>query len=443
MIQCRGNAHGVLHVGAAGASGREIGGGIMSPLNNTRFKPCCWFASALLVTLVGSVPTRVFADCDPDGVQVTGAVYRICMPDPDRWNGDLVVYAHGYVDPDRPIEIPEEHLVIPDGPSVPQVINLLGFAFAATSYRTHGLAIRDGVEDLVDLVDVFSNTYGSPVRVYLVGISEGGLITTLAVERYPDVFDGGLAACGPIGDFQKQLNYIGDFRVLFDYFFPGVLPGSTIEIPQELVDNWDDVYVTAIMDAISADPDARERLLRVASVPADSTDPVTVDAAVLHLLWFAVHAGNDAFEKLGGQPLDNTGRRYHGGGRNSSLNRAVERFPADLAALDELKLHYRTSGILACPLVTLHTTDDPITPFWHEHLYRRKAFQAGAQPFLVNVTVDRYGHCNFTVVDLLVGFSVLVWEVTGEELVGVDAVLPRGRTRAEFMKLVRMYGVGR
>lgn len=415
----------------------------MSPLNNMRFKPSCWFASALLVTLVCSVPTRVLADCDPDGVQVTGAVYRICMPDPDRWNGDLVVYAHGYVEPDRPIEIPEEHLVIPGGPSVPQVINLLGFAFAATSYSTNGLAIREGVEDLVDLVDVFSNTYGPPVRVYLVGVSEGGLISTLAVERYPEVFDGGLAACGPIGDFQKQLNYFGDFRVLFDYFFPGVLPGSAIEIPQELVDNWDDVYVTAIMDAISADPDARERLLRVTSVPADRTDPATVDAAVLDLLWYTVHAANDAFEKLGGQPLDNTDRRYHGGGRNSSLNRAVDRFPADLAALDEIELHYQTSGILACPLVTLHTTDDPITPFWHEYLYRRKAFQAGAQPFLVNVTVDRYGHCNFTVVDLLVGFSVLVWEVTGEELVGVDAVLPSGRTRAEFMKLVKMYGVGR
>ena len=46
-------------------------------------------------------------------------------------------------------------------------------------------------------------------------------------------------------------------------------------------------------------------------------------------------------------------------------------------------------------------------------------------------------------VELLVGFSVLVWEVDGEELVGVDAVLPKGRARAEFMRLIRMYGVGR
>lgn len=421
----------------------ELKKSIMSLLDNRRFALSGRLKSTVLVFLVTSIPAHVLADCDPDGLQITGAVYRICMPHPDRWNGDLVVHAHGYVGPDRPIEIPEDHLVIPGGPSVPEVMNSLGFAFAVTSYSTNGLAIREGIEDLVDLVDVFSNTYGSPVRVYLVGLSQGGLISTLAVEHHPEVFDGGLSACGPIGDFQKQLNYFGDFRVLFDYFFPGVIPGSATDIPQELVDNWDDVYVEAIKDAISADPDARECLLRVASVSTDRTDRAAVDAAVLDLLWYSVHAAKDAFEKLGGQSLDNADRHYHGGGRNSSLNRAVDRFHADLAAVDQLELHYQTSGILACPLVTLHTTDDPITPIWHEHLYRQKAFQVGAQPFLVNVTVDRYGHCNFTVVDLLVGFSVLVWEVTGEELVGVDAVLPVGRTRAEFMKLVRMYGVGR
>jgi hypothetical protein len=29
---------------------------------------------------------------------------------------------------------------------------------------------------------------------------------------------GGLAICGPIGDFGQQINYWGDFRALYDYF---------------------------------------------------------------------------------------------------------------------------------------------------------------------------------------------------------------------------------
>ena len=65
----------------------------------------------------------------------------------------------------------------------------------------------------------------------MTGVSEGGLITALAIEQRPDVFDGGLSTCGPIGDFSQQINYFGDFRVLFDYFFPGVMPGSPISIP--------------------------------------------------------------------------------------------------------------------------------------------------------------------------------------------------------------------
>jgi len=265
----------------------------------------------------------------------------------------------------------------------------------------------------------------------------------LAVEQDPEVFDGGLAACGPIGDFLQQLEYIGDFRILFDYFFPDVLPGSLIEIPQDVIDNWDDVYVPAITEAIYADPIATERLLRVASVPWDDDDPASVEDAVLTLLWYATHAGDDLLEKLGGQAFDNTNRRYHGGGKNASLNRAVDRFAADEAAIREIELYYQASGVLTRPLVTLHTTGDPLTPIWHEHEYRRKAFQAGAQPFLANVTVARYGHCSFTTVDLLVAFSVLVWDVTGEELVGVDAVLGKGQARADFMKQVRLYGVGR
>jgi len=415
----------------------------MSPPIHGGFMPPRRMAITILVAVFCCTSSRLLADCDPDAVQVTGAVYRVCMPRPDRWNGDLIVYAHGYVDPRRPMEIPEDQLVLPGGTSLPQLVNLLGYGFAATSFRTNGLAIRDGAEDLVDLVDVFSNTYGTPERIYLVGVSEGALISTLAVEQYPEVFDGGLAACGPIGDFQQQLDYIGDFRILFDYFFPDVLPGSLIEIPQEVIDNWEDVYVPAITEAIQADPNATERLLRVASVPSDDEDPTSVEDAVLTLLWYATHAGDDALEKLGGQAFDNTNRRYHGGGRNAPLNRAVDRFAADNVALEEIEFYYQASGVLARPLVTLHSTDDPLTPFWHENEYRRKAFQAGSQPFLANVTVDGYGHCNFTAVDLLVAFSVVVWEVTGEELVGVDAVLGKGRARADFMKQVRLYGVGR
>ena len=79
--------------------------------------------------------------------------------------------------------------------------------------------------------------------MYLVGVSQGGLVCTLAVEQNPGIFSGGLSLCGPIGDFRRQINYWGDFRVAFDYFFPNVIPFSdnpdnrsdAVDIPLEVV----------------------------------------------------------------------------------------------------------------------------------------------------------------------------------------------------------------
>jgi pimeloyl-ACP methyl ester carboxylesterase len=138
--------------------------------------------------------------CDPDGTQSSGAIYRICMPTAPgnpAWNGDLLIFAHGYVSPTKPIGIPEDQLKLSDDTSLPEAVNALGYAFATTSYSVNGLAIRQGVADLVDLVDIFVDAKGKPTRIYLVGASEGGLITTLAVEQHPDKFNGGLAMCGP------------------------------------------------------------------------------------------------------------------------------------------------------------------------------------------------------------------------------------------------------
>ena len=66
---------------------------------------------------------------------------------------------------------------------LPDVVTLLGYAFVTTSYQSNGLAVREGMADLVEVVDIFKAQKGVPNRVYLIGVSEGGLITTLAVEQ--------------------------------------------------------------------------------------------------------------------------------------------------------------------------------------------------------------------------------------------------------------------
>ena len=356
---------------------------------------------------------RPLATCEPDGTQASGAIYRICMPPGFPfslpWNRDLVVYAHGYVAPGKPVGIPEDQLQLPDGTYIPDLVVLAGYAFATTSYSVNGLAVREGISDVVDLVNIFRMKQPMLDQAYLVGPSEGGLITTLAVEQYADVFDGGLALCGPVGDFTKQINYWSDFRVVFDYYFPGLMPGTAISIPQTLVDTWDAHYTNTILPVIlnPANTITVTQLLSVTQVAYVPTDTTTISNTIYNLLWYNVIATNDATTRLGGQPFDNQGRVYSGSNDDAALNAGVQRFTAAPAAIAEIQAHYQTSGRPLVPLVTQHTTLDPVAPVWHEDLYRARVIARGMTPRHDDLRVDRYGHCNFQPGEVLAAFGVL------------------------------------
>ncbi|MGD8751630.1 MAG: hypothetical protein PVG14_09430 [Anaerolineales bacterium] len=369
--------------------------------------------------------------------ELSDAVYRICMPAPGAWNDDLVVFAHGYVAPNLPVAIPENQLVLPDGTSIPQIINQLGYAFATTSYATNGLAVKQGVSDLLELVDIFNNEESPPGRVYLVGASEGGLITTLGVEAHPEVFSGGLAACGPVGDFRKQVDYWGNFRASFDYFFPEhPIPNDPIDIDESIWPDWETVYEPAISASLYARPDATRQLLRVAKAPVDSNEPATIADTVTGLLWYNVFATNDGVDKLGGNPFDNSRHWYWGSKNDLRLNWEVERFEVDPAALAEIEAHYQTSGEIPTQLVTIHTTGDPIVPYWHVWLYRHKIYQSGSWYRYSNLPIHRYGHCNFKPTEVLAAFGLLVLKTSGFPLQNVGSVLTEPEALQEYQRLL-------
>lgn len=349
--------------------------------------------------------------CDPDGSQKSGAVYRICMPPSLLWNGDLVVYAHGYVRPTEPVGIPEDQMVLPgSGLSVSDIVTTLGYGFATTSYSTNGLAARQGLADLADVVDIFAAQKGAPGAVYLVGVSEGGLITALAVEGQPQLYDGGLAMCGPYGDFAHQINYMGDMRVVFDYLFPGLIPGTAFDIPVWLESGWDAYYQATVLPELQKPANAGkvDPLLRVTHTPYDPLQLGAREKAIHDVLSYNVEGSNDARVKLGGQPFDNVGRLYSGSSDDVRLNREVNRFAADASALAEIESAYQTNGKLQAPLITLHTTGDHVVPYWHMTRYRGKTIGADNIALHETRTADRYGHCMFEAAEVLSAFNRLV-----------------------------------
>jgi pimeloyl-ACP methyl ester carboxylesterase len=341
-----------------------------------------------------------------DGVLEHGALYRICFP--ATWNGDLAMYAHGYVAPGNAIALPDDQIA---GQSISAAVNALGYAFATTSYRANGLVAAEAREDLVELQATVRRLYRpDPGKTLLVGISEGGLVAALATEHHRDLFDGALAACGPVGDIRSQLDHFVNFRVVFDYLFPGVIPGSPIDVPESVRSGWSSTYAPAVSLALAANPAGARQLMSITGTPVADDAIESIVETTLGLLWYNIYGSTDAQSRLGGQPFDNTDRVYSGSADDSALNAGIERFSADPAALTGVA-GLQTSGQIDIPFVTLHTTADPIVPFEQEALYAAKVGSAGRSALLTQVAIPRFGHCSFDPGDLLGAFSTLVGKV--------------------------------
>ena len=337
----------------------------------------------------------------------------ICIP--PNWNSQLVMYAHGYVPEQLPLALPAAELFLPDGTFVPNVLLSQGFAFATTSYHKNGYAVEQARKDLNDLIKNFKTQVpgGSLQRVFLIGASEGGEIAALMIEHFPDKYDGALALCGPIGGGPYQVQYLSDFRVVFDYFFPSVFSFGVTDVPANAYLNWQ-AYIQAISFAIASNPAATTQLYSVTGAALDSQDPSSSVVTAVAVLRYSIWGTNDLIATSGGIPYDNQGTVYFGSFDDAALNAGVERVESDGRARAYMRRFYQTTGELQRPLVTLHNTLDPVVPFQHEVIYGGLAAQAGSSNFLTVIPVPRYGHCSFNVQEVAGAFGLLVQQASAQ-----------------------------
>jgi dienelactone hydrolase len=138
---------------------------------------------------------------------------------------------------------------------------------------------------------------------------------------------------------------------------------------------------------------------------------VAIAFTAVAILWYNVTGTADAQQRLAGQPFDNATRIYSGSSDDAALNAGVARFSADPAALAAMNA-FETAGNLRVPVVTLHTTGDPIVPYEQQRLYAAKVGRSGATARLTQIPVERYGHCNFESSELVGAFTSLIDRVT-------------------------------
>ena len=202
------------------------------------------------------------------------------------------------------------------------------------------------------------------------------------------------------------------------------------------------VYAPAISAALAAEPEKTAQVINVMQAPVTS-DPATVESTILQVLWYNVFAVNDATLTLGGQSFDNHDRIYKGSDDDVLLNLGVQRFTADPEARAQMKAHYETTGKVMTPLVTIHTTVDPVVPYWHETKYTPKTIRAGAFFERTNLSISAYGHCTFTSPEVLAAVVLMVLRDVGQDLFPqILTALPE-RHRSDFVQGMRNLGLHR
>jgi pimeloyl-ACP methyl ester carboxylesterase len=338
-----------------------------------------------------------------------GAQYALYVP--PNWNGgDVVYYAHGIVDPALDPSLPTANGI----EALRDALGAQGYAVAYSSFSETGWAVKDGAQRTHQLRGIFTSNFGKAERSYLMGHSLGGLIVQDLAEQHGSQYDGVLDMCAPLGGSVNEINYIGDVRVLFDYFYPGVVPGDVVDIPPGTNLN---AVLGAAQAAIMLNPAPAVGIMpRILPIPGNN--PTEIITSILTAIGYDIREAGDATDRAHGHPFfDNSTRTYTGALPPSllaAINTGVKRYTATPDAMNYFEKYYTPDGALRIPTVTIHTTRDPVVPIFHESLFASAVSGNDKSSLLLQRTVTAYGHCNFSATDMLSAFQALAsWVETG------------------------------
>jgi pimeloyl-ACP methyl ester carboxylesterase len=336
-----------------------------------------------------------------------GALYSLDQP--ANWNGDLVIYLHGYTPPTSPVALPA------NGPIRDRLL-AAGYAVAASSYSSNGYAVPEAVRQEHQLRALFVSRVGKPQRTFLFGVSLGGIVGLMLAEKYPSQYDGALLVSGVVGGTPAQVEYIADAKVLFDQLYPNVHLGGLVT-PIE-VTNFNAQVAGPVIGAVTANPNGLGILNLITRHPLPGANGQELVTSLLNVLGFQLVGAVDLLDRTHGHMFfDNQDYRYTGplpASLLDGINAGVARFSASPAAEAWLRHNETPSGDLHIPVLTLHNQRDPQVPAFHEALLAQAVHAQGADAFLAQRQTNSYGHVNFTPDELVQNFQDMVhWVDTG------------------------------
>lgn len=379
-----------------------------------------------------------------------GAAYRIEVP--KRWNRELVLFAHGFRGNGTTVFV--------DDPALRAFYVERGFAWAASSYQTNGYDVGHGVTDTHALLQVFRDRVGRRAgEVYLTGVSMGGHITAVAIERYRGVFAGAMPYCGVLGD-----------KELFDFFLDAnvtaaALTGTAIRFPASPAEGqaYGPVYAGQVLGQLPAlgtgfnTPNVRlSELGRAWQASVEQRSGGTrpgMDSAMAFWNAFGFAPLTNVPFLFGVYPGLSGGTIGIAPGNVTDNRRTVYQLDADPAlsqaerALNAAALRVTPSagtgpglsgipevrGDPRIPVLSLHTIGDLFVPFSMEQIYATEVAAQHQSRLLVSRAIRGNAHCGFTPAELERGFADLVgWVRTGHRPAGDDILSRREVAKPTF-----------
>jgi hypothetical protein len=335
-----------------------------------------------------------------------GGLYRVEIP--ERWNGDLVLYAHGY----RGAGGAQGAVLRVGNAPIREHLLAQGYAWAASSYRCNGYVPGWGLEDTRGLVPLFTglNSGRAPTRVYLTGTSMGGHVTLLGMHEYPTEFAGGLSMCpaGPaLFDFNAAVGAAAEVITGVQYTQEGLQAQSA-----------------RIREMVGTPPAYTEQGRQLASVQihiSGGRRPFAMEGLEDRFLSNISGGALAGGTSMGNRAVD-TGWFVYGiepglGIDGATIQQRARRKAGDPAVrgpdgpYEELRPF---DGRIERPLLTMHGTGDLFVPVFLQRVLKEAVLAAGNDELLVQRIYRIPGHCQFSQAEMTRAFDDLVAWVTRE-----------------------------
>ena len=313
--------------------------------------------------------------------------FRIDVP--DNWNHSLVVYYHGYRTD------PEKFKNEPLNPVLAEFTKR-GYALIQSAYWRTGWAVEQAVPETEALRKYFVQKHGAPKETYVAGHSMGGFLTVDTIERFPETYAAGLDLCGAVESAPGLLKRAFDFEVVFDYYYPGLLPPPN-NVPANFQPN--EQLSKEVSRQLHEHPDRAAALRQFARLKKD--EEVAGNAVFLAFVL------RDAQERSGGNPFSNRDVIYTGSQDDNRLNDGVKRYDAK-ASLAYLEANATLTGKLQRPVLAIHTSYDPLVSVEIPDNYAFLTKVNGSGTMFVLQYVEHDGHCAITPAEVGKAFDELL-----------------------------------